>query len=323
MLPFLVRRALLGIVILFTVVTFTFILIQSAPGEPFAQALDNPSFSPAQREVWRRYYGLDRPVSEQYARYLGRIIRGDLGESYSKRLPVREVIGRALPRTLMLMGAAMAVGFALGIGIGALQGWRAGSRLDRALSAATVGISAIPEFWLGIGLLLLFASRLHWLPTTGMVDDTMHAYMSPAGKVMDVARHLILPASSLALLVMAVVARQQRAALIDALPDDYVRTARAKGVSERGVVLRHALRNAMLPTITLIGLALPSLVGGAVFVESIYSWPGMGMAALDAVTSRDQPVVLGVVVVASVFVVLGSLLTDLLYAIADPRLRHA
>jgi peptide/nickel transport system permease protein len=323
MLAFLLRRALLGVAIVYTVVTLTFILIHAAPGDPFAGVLDSPRFTEQQRAEWRAHYGLDRPVPEQYVRYLTLIARGDLGESFDKQRPVRDVIADALPRTLLLMGTALALGFALGIGLGALQGWRLGSRLDRAINVVTVGISAIPEFWLGIGLLMLFASRLHWLPTTGIVDDAMHDYMSPAGKVRDIVRHLILPASSLALLITAVVARQQRAALIDTLPEDFVRTARAKGVSERGVVLRHALRNALLPTITLVGLALPALVGGAVLVETIYSWPGMGLTAFEAVKARDHPVVLGVVILASVFVVAGSVLTDLLYAVADPRLRRA
>lgn len=323
MLRFLVRRALLGVAIVFTVVTVTFALIHAAPGEPFAHMLQHPGYTPELRAKVRAQYGLDRPLPEQYIRYLSIVARGDLGDSFSLQRPVREVIAEALPRSALLIGVALAIGFATGIGLGAVQGARLGSGTDRLIGALTVALSAVPEFWLALGLLLFFALRLGLLPTTGMVDESMHDYLSPAGQVLDVMRHMVLPVASLAFVIAAFVARVQRAAIVDALPEDFVRTARAKGASERSVVLRHALRNALLPTITLLGLALPSLVGGAVFIEAIYSWPGMGRAAVDAITSRDYPVVLGVVIVSSVFVVIGSLIADVLYVVADPRLRRA
>lgn len=323
MAAFLLRRAIQGLAIVFTVVTFTFVLIHAAPGEPFGALLEDPRFTMAMREQLRARYGLDRPLPEQYARYVAKIASGDLDISLSKLRPVRAILAEALPRTLLLMSVALAVGFALGIGVGALQAWRAGSRTDRVFVRLTVAIAAVPDFWLALALMLVFAVKLQWFPVTGIVDDAMHPFLSPFGKVKDVLRHLVLPAGTLTILVAAVVARHQRAALLDVLPDDFVRTARAKGLSERAVVMRHALRNALLPTITLLGLALPSLVGGAVFVESVFSWPGMGRTALDALSARDYPVVLGTVLVGTTVVVVGSILTDLLYAAADPRMRRA
>jgi peptide/nickel transport system permease protein len=318
-----VRRVLLGVLTVFTVITLTFVLVHAAPGEPFATMIEDARFTPEHHERLRQRYGLDQPVAVQYVRYLGQVARGNLGESFSARRPVTDVIGEALPRTLLLMGSALAVGFALGILLGIWQASRRHSAADRVASAATVTVGSIPDFWIAIGLMLLFAVQLRWFPVSGMVDPVMHDYMSPAGRVLDVLRHLALPGISLALLVMAVVARHQRAALIDALPEDYIRTATAKGVPPRAVLMHHAFRNALLPSITLLGLMLPALVGGAVFVESIFAWPGLGKAAIDAIRNRDLPVILGVTVLTSSVVVVASLVADLAYAAADPRTRRA
>jgi peptide/nickel transport system permease protein len=323
MTAYLVRRLLLGVVTVFAVTTLTFALIHAAPGEPFMTMVEDGRFSAAHRDRLRERFGLDQPVGRQYVRFLAAVGQGNLGESFSERRPVADVIGDALPRTLLLMGTALAAGFALGLLLGLWQAARHGSLLDRAASAATVTIGSIPDFWIAIGLMLLFALELRWLPVSGMVDAVMHDYMSPAGRVWDVLRHLVLPAASLALLVLAVVARHQRAALLEVLPDDYIRTAVAKGVAPRTVLTRHAFRNALLPAITLLGLMLPALVGGAVFVEAIFAWPGLGKVAIDAIRNRDHPVILGVTLLTSGVVVLAGVLADLAYAAADPRTRRA
>ncbi|MBK6458758.1 MAG: ABC transporter permease [Gemmatimonadetes bacterium] len=322
MIPFLFRRLLQGLAILFTVATVTFALIHAAPGEPFAAQLEDARFTPEMSATLRRQYGLDAPLTTQYARFLTQLVRGDLGNSLSLHRPVRAILAQALPRTLVLMSAALAAGFALGVVTGAAQAARAGTRLDRVAGRISVALSALPDFWLALALMLVFAMRLRWFPVSGMFDQTMHEYMSPMGKLRDVAWHLVLPATTLALIIGAVVARHQRQALVDILPEDFVRSARAKGVRERTVVMRHALRNALLPTITLLGLALPALVGGAVIIENIFGWPGMGRVALDAIAARDYPVVLGTTMVGSLLVVLGSLFADLLSAVVDPRLRR-
>ncbi len=322
MIAFLLRRLLQGVAIVFTVATITFVLIHAAPGEPFAGQLDDTRLSASMRETLRRQYGLDQPLATQYVRYVARLARGDLDTSLAQQRPVRAILAEALPRTLLLMGAALVLGFALGIVVGATQAARHGSALDRVVSRLTVALSAIPDFWLALAFVLLFALRLRWFPVSGMQDETMHEFLTPLGRVRDIAWHLALPATTMALVFAAVVARHQRQALLDVLPDDYVRSARAKGVGERTIIMRHALRNALRPTITLFGLALPALVSGAIFVEFIFAWPGMGRTAVEALAARDYPLVLGTTLVASTLVVVGSIVADLLAALVDPRLRH-
>jgi peptide/nickel transport system permease protein len=233
-----------------------------------------------------------------------------------------QLLAETLPRTLLLMSVTLVAGFSLGVLVGALQAMHAGSWGDRIASRLTVALTAIPDFWLGLVLLLVFAWRLRWFPVSGMVDEVRHDYLSPLGRLRDVLRHLALPVATISLIMAAAVARYQRQALLDVLPEDFVRSARAKGIRERSIVLHHALRNALLPTITLLGISLPALVGGSVFVEVIFSWPGMGRAAFDALEARDYPVVLGATLMTSVVVVIGSLAADLLSAAVDPRLRR-
>lgn len=321
MTAFLLRRLLQGVAIVFTVATVTFALVHAAPGEPFAATLDDPRVTAEMQATLRRQYGLDQPLLTQYVRYLGQVARADLGLSLGQLRPVRTILGEAFPRTLLLLGVALAGGFTLGMVVGVVQAARRGSRFDRIATRASVALAAIPDFWLALLLLLVFALRLRWFPIAGMVDPTMHDYLPAAGKVRDVLHHLVLPATTVALLIAAVVARHQREALLEALPDDYVRSARAKGVPERAVLARHALRNALRPTVTLVGLALPALAGGAVFVEVVFAWPGMGRLAVEALAARDYPLVLGTTMAGSVLVVAGTLLADLLAAAIDPRLR--
>jgi len=281
------------------------------------------------RAHWRAEYGLDRPVAEQYVRWIASAARGDLGWSFSARRPVTDVLADALPNTLLLVGSALVVGFGLGVGAGVLQaslhvrGSRGGRAIDRALGALTVFFFSLPEFWLAIALLVLFTIALPLFPSSGAVDPVLYDYMGPVERALDRAKHLVLPALTLALGALAVVARHQRAALLEVAREDYLRTARAKGLRERSVLLRHALRNALIPVLTLLGLAVPAMVGGVVFVEKVFGWPGMGLVAVNAVASRDYPLVTGTVVLGSVAVTVGALLSELLHALADPRLRDA
>jgi peptide/nickel transport system permease protein len=323
MAAFLLRRLGQGLAIVFVVATLTFGLIHAAPGDPFARVMDDARLSPEAVATLRARYGLDLPLPQQYARFLGGLLRGDLGLSISHQRPVAEVLAQALPNTLLLMAVALTLGFALGIALGAAQGARAGSRFDRLTGTLGLVVAAIPEFWLALLVMLLFAATWRLFPVSGMIDPVMHPYLPAWGRALDVARHLVLPAGALALVVGATVSRYQRSALIEVLPDAYVRTARAKGLPGRHVVLRHALRNALLPIITQAGLAVPALLGGAVFIEAIFAWPGMGRLVLEAVLAHDQPLVLASVMIGSVLVVLGGLVADLLSAAIDPRLRDA
>jgi peptide/nickel transport system permease protein len=317
------RRLIQGLVTVFIVTTLTFLLIHAAPGEPFAGVLGDPRVTPALRAAWRAQYGLDQPLLTQYGHFLGNVARADLGISFTYQRPVGEVLAAAIPSTLLLMLAALAIAFGGGIALGATQAAGAGRWFDRLTGGGTVVVAALPDFWLAMVVLFFFALRWQVAPAGGMVDQVMHDSYSPWGRALDVLRHLALPAATLGVIVGAALARYQRAALLEALPDEYVRTARAKGVSRRRVVYYHALRNALLPTITLFGLAIPALLGGAVFIEAIFAWPGMGRLAVDAVANRDYPLVLATTMAGSLFVVAGGILADILYAVADPRLRRA
>lgn len=318
---FVASRLAQALVIVAIVATIVFVLIHVAPGDPFSAAIDNPNVTEAIRAHWRAQYGLDRPVAEQYVRYLASLGRGDMGWSFSMQRPVADVLADALPNTLLLAGTALVFGFIAGITLGVVQAQRAGSRTDRALSAVSLFFYAMPDFWLALMIMLLLAYWIPVFPVAGAVDPVLHDYLGFAGRVADRVRHLVLPALTLALLVAAAVARYQRAELVRVLPEEFVRTARAKGASERRVMLRHALRNALLPTVSLLGLMLPVLFTGAVFVERVFAWPGMGWVVLNAVATRDYPLVTAGVIVAAATVAAGSLVADVLYAVVDPRVR--
>jgi peptide/nickel transport system permease protein len=310
-----------GLIVVFLVTTVTFVLIHLAPGDPFSAAFEDARLSPAMRAAWRASYGLNRPLPIQYLDYLRNVATGNFGVSIAYGEPVSRVLARTLPNTLVLMGTALALSFGLGVALGTVQAARHQSPLDRLLRAVALVCYSAPDFWFALVAMLVFA--LHWrlFPVTGTVDAVMHDTMSPVGRLVDRLYHLALPALTLTVLSTAGIARFQRSALLDVAGDDWIRTARGKGLSERRVLWHHALRNALLPTITLIGLAFPALLGGTVFIERVFAWPGMGRLTIDAIGARDYSVVLASVIVASVMVVLGSLLADLLTAAADPRMR--
>ncbi|HTD82232.1 MAG TPA: ABC transporter permease [Gemmatimonadaceae bacterium] len=321
MIRYIARRLGQAVVIVAIVAAITFALIHLAPGDPFSAVLDNPNVSETVRETLRAQYGLDRPLPEQFVRYVGALARGEMGWSFSHDRPVREVLASALPNTVLLMGVALVASFALGILVALLQVARRGSLIDHSLSGITLLFFSMPDFWLAILSLLALTYWLPIFPVGGAVDPVMHEYLSLGGRIVDRLKHLALPALTLTLLASASVARYQRAALLDVLPADYIRTARLKGLTEKEILRRHALRNALLPIITLIGLSFPALLTGAFFIERIFAWPGMGYAVVNAIGTRDYPLVVGGVIIGSIMVTLGSLLADLLYAWADPRLR--
>jgi peptide/nickel transport system permease protein len=312
-------RLLHAVVVLFLVTTIAFFLLHFAPGDPFS--FDNPNIPVDVQNRLRAEFGYDRPLLEQYGRYLGNVATGNLGFSHLLRVPVTQALGTVLPRTLLLMGLALVISFALGIllGVYEIRHWR--TRRARASNVVSLLVYSLPDFWLALMLLLTFSYWLPILPAGGMIDPVMHEYMTPLWAAWDRIRHLILPLLTLVLIVTALTARYQRAALLEVLPADFVRTARAKGVGERDVIRRHALRNALLPMITLAGLAFPALLGGAVFVEKVFSWPGMGLTLISAIGVRDYPFVVASVVVGAAMVVLGNLLADIVYGLADPRIR--
>ena len=248
-------------------------------------------------------------------------MRGNFGWSFGKQEAVTTALAEALPRTLLLAGTALVLSFAIGVALGVMQAARAGW-FDRVTSTALLVCYSVPDFWGALLMLTIFASWWRLFPPGDIVTPFMHDYMTGWSAFVDRVRHLILPVSSLTLLSLAGIARYQRAAMLDVLPSDFIRTARAKGVSERGLVWRHAFRNALTPMVTILGLTLPAFLGGAVFVERVFTWPGLGSLAADAIEGRDYDLVTGTVIVGAIIVVLGNLLADLLHAAIDPRVRE-
>lgn len=316
---FVVARFAQGVVIVFLVASFTFVLIHVAPGDPFLGLAERSSVPSDVREQLRVNFGLDRPLAEQYVRYLGNVARGDFGYSFSERRPVAAAIVERVPNTLLLAVAGLAIAFGLGIPLGAWQGWRSGSTTDHTLTIVSLAIYSLPVFWVGMMLQLVLGVGLGLFPMGNAIDPIMHSSLGLFGRTWDRLVHLALPAITLGLAGAATFARFQRTAMLDTIVQDFVRTARSKGLSERTVLFGHTLRAALLPTITLFGLAFPILLSGAVLVEAVFSWPGMGRLAVDAISTRDYYVVTGTTIVSAAMVVVGNMVADILYRVADPR----
>jgi len=321
-LTYLVRRLALALAATAAVVVLTFALVHLAPGEPFVAGAEGRFVPPETVSRLRERFGLDRPLPVQFVRYAANLAHGDLGESFSRHRPAVDVVRAALPNTFLLGGVALLLSLALGIGLGIAQAARAGSWTDTALGTVALGLYSVPSFWLGLMLLLVFGEWLHWLPSTGMSDVALRAPAGSFAHALDVARHLVLPALTLALVNAAAIARFHRTAMLDALGAAFVRAARSRGLGERRVLLHHALRSALAPAITLAGLSVPALLTGSVLVESVFGWPGMGRVAYEAIFARDYNVITAVAVVAGVLVALGTLLADVGVAAADPRVRR-
>lgn len=316
----LLRRVLQSVLTLAIALLLLFLVVHALPGDPLAREGDRV-LSPEQVEQLRRRYGLDRPLPGQLAAFATGLARGDLGTSIEYGRPVVTLLRERLPATLLLGGTALLLIFALGIWLGVHQAVRKDSREDRWLTTLSLAGYATPSFWLGLVLANLIGVRWHLLPPAGMRNPLGEAGLWPT--TIDVLRHLVLPASTLAIVTLAGTMRYQRSAMLEVLRLPYIVTARAKGLAERRVIWRHAWRNALFPVLTLFGLWLPILVSGSVFVEAVFAWPGLGSLAVAAVGNRDYPVLMGTSILVAGMVVLGSLLSDLAYAILDPRVRRA
>lgn len=309
-----------GVAVVAGVVALTFILLHVAPGDPVRRML-GPSATAAELAAQRHALGLDQPLPAQFQHWVTGFARGDWGRSIASGRPVRETIAGAWPRTVELVGLSLLLSYLIGIAVGALQAARSRSTTDTTLSVVTVTLFAMPSYWLGLMLVMLFAYALRWLPAFGA--SGLDADFLPAGaRILDALRHLALPLATLTLIGIAGTARFVRAAMLDVQGETFVTVAAAKGVSRRRVLFRHVLRNALVPVVTLLGLSLPVLFSGAVFVESIFAWPGVGRILVEAVQARDYPVVLAATTVSAILVVAGNYLAEWLAALSDPRLRN-
>lgn len=307
--------------VVLTVTMIAFLLLRLAPGDPFSY--DESGISPAVRARWRAAFGYDRPVPEQFVRYLGNVGRGNFGYSTMQRRPVSDVVSDALPRTLTLAVCSIGLGILLGTGLGVAAASKHRSARDRVISTLSVVAYSIPDFWLALIIQMSIGFGLGLFPISGMSDPLIADYGTGPQVVADRLRHLAMPVMTLTILIGVLLARFQRAALIDILPSDFLRTARAKGATERAVITRHALRNALTPTITMLGLIVPSVLGGIYFIEYVFDWHGLGWLTVKAVQERDYDVATASVIISGMLVAAGSLTADILTALIDPRIRDA
>ena len=319
MTTFIIRRLLLAIPVLMAITLAGYVTLSLAPGDPILARMDPETLArmtPEQIETQRRAFGLDQPVVIQYARWLADVVRGDLGYSIVTRQPVVDELAARLGPTVLLMGVALAIGLVLGIPFGLISAVRQYSVIDYVLTAVTMLLISSPVFVTGLVAIYLFAVSWQVLPVGGM--ETLGAPFD----LVDRAAHVVMPATILGVAIAAPLMRYTRASMLEVLGSDYMTTARSKGLVGRVVLIRHALRNALIPVITLLGLLLPELVAGAVITEQLFAWPGMGSLAVQAASNRDPALMMGVMMVVAAGVLISSLLADVTYAVVDPRVRY-
>jgi peptide/nickel transport system permease protein len=319
---YLLKRLLQAIPLLLGIVTVTFFITRLAPGDPMDIYLESQrQIDPEVIELIRKKHGLDQPIYVQYVKWVANVARGDFGESFRYRRPVSHLLAEAIPYTLQLTILALVLDALLGISLGIISAVKQYSALDKAVTLGSLIIYAIPGFWLALMLVLVFSVNLGWFPTS-QTRSMDYDFLSFWGKLLDRLWHLVLPVFVLGVASAAGTARYMRNRLLEVLNEEYVLSARARGFRERVVILKHALRNALIPIVTIYGLALPFLLGGAVIIETIFAWPGMGRMAVEAVTGRDYPLIMATTTVAAVLTVLGNLLADITYASVDPRVSY-
>lgn len=319
MFPFIVHRLIQALIILVVVTFLSFLIMNMAPGNPMRTFID-PNIPPAELASAEAALGLDQPLPVQYLRWVGQALQGNLGYSIRTGRGVGTLIQSRLGPTLTLMGTAFTLMLILAVVLGVISAAKPYSLLDYLVTGVAFAGVSIPSFFFALGLIYIFAVQLGWFPTSGF--ENYQQTLSGWALLRSRLAHLVLPVTVLTLTGMAQLVRHVRSAVSEALRQDYVRTARGKGISSRGVLTRHALRNSWLPIITLVGVALPRFFSGSVIVETVFAWPGMGRLLVDSVFARDYPVAMGVNLFAAVLVLAGSLVSDLLYGLVDPRVRY-
>ena len=321
MFRYLLRRLLQAIPVLFIISIMAFMIIQLAPGDPTIIYMkpDKRELTAEEKAELYSRLGLDRPIYIQYFAWLKNIVEGDWGYSLATKKPVVTEIFTRLPNTLLLSFTALILALLVSIVAGSISALKKYSIIDHVTTfAAFLGLS-IPGFWFALVLVQIFGKKLGWLPTVGMRN--LGANLNGWESILDISKHIIMPALVLSLAQMAYWTRYQRSSLVEVLNQDYIRTARAKGLQEHTVLFRHAFKNALIPLITIAGLTIPNLVSGSFVIETVFSWPGMGRLGISAIESRDYPVIMGVTMLISLMVIIGNLLADITYAFVDPRIR--
>ncbi|MCG7346150.1 ABC transporter permease [Sporosarcina sp. ACRSL] len=316
MASYIVRRILYAIPLLFLITIISFGMMKMAPGDPTALMMD-PMIKKENLEAYKEAYGLNDNVVVQYVRWLGNMVQGNFGESLIRQgVPVSELITARLPNTLLLMLVSSFIAFLISIPLGVISATKRNSLTDYSITFVSFLGIATPNFWIGLVLIMFFSVNLGWFPTGGV------STLGEPFSILDRIHHLFLPALVLATADMAGLTRYSRSSMLDVLRQDYIRTAKANGFKNSTVIFKHGLRNGLIPIITILGLMLPSFIGGSVIIESIFAWPGIGLLFVEAAFQRDYPVIMAVVVIAATLVVVGNLLADILYAIFDPRIEY-
>src|SRR5512136_52437 len=323
MVQYLLKRLLMMVPLFFGITLITFAVIHIAPGEPVEmQVAMNPKVTAEARERLRQFYGLDQPLYVQYGKWIKKLAMLDFGRSFAPdNRPVVDKIAERIPITLSLNIISLIIEFGLAVPIGILAAIRRDTLLDKGMTVFVFIGFAVPTFWLALLCMYLFGVKLGWLPISGLHSLGSEGF-GPLKWFWDLIKHLVLPVSIAAFGSLAGLSRYMRSTMLEVIRQDYITTARAKGLPERTVIFRHALRNALLPVITLLGLAIPGLIGGSVIIETIFAIPGMGQLFYGGVMARDYPLVMGILVIGAALTLIGNLLADVAYAIADPRIRH-
>lgn len=320
MVAYVARRLAQAVPLVLAVIVLNFLIVHLAPGDPVNVLLGEYGATPEFRARIQHEYGLDQPVHTQLAVYLRRVLGGDLGYSLYFNQPVIRLILERLPATILLMATQLVVALVAGVALGVAAARRPYSVLDNVSTAAALIGYSMPVFWSGLLLILFFSTTLGLLPSGGMFSS--REQMRGISAVWDLLRHLVLPSLTLGLVNLALYVRLTRASMLEVLSQDYVRTARAKGLGERRVMQYHALRNALLPVVTIIGIDLGRMIGGAVLTETVFAWPGIGTLTYTALQTRDYPVIIGAFLLTSVAVILANLLVDIMYGVLDPRIQY-
>lgn len=320
MLIYIFKRLLIAVPLIFGVLTLTFFIIRLAPGDPAAFFIQ-PGISPNVAEQIREQYGLNDPLPVQYIKWLSSILQGDFGRSFSRaQQPVIEVIAEALPVTITIALLTLFANFVFGILIGIISAVRQNTFIDRFLTITALFFYSMPEFWFALMMIILFALKFQFFPASGLNEIGAENF-GPIAFMLDRIWHLVLPVTVLSINGAAGIARYVRGSMLEVIRQDYIRTARAKGLPEHIVIFRHALRNALLPVITLMGSSLPFIFSGALFIEVIFAFPGMGRVTVEAIFARDYPLIIANTFISGSLIVMGNLLADVLYAVVDPRIK--